>query len=82
MNPRCTEGQSSKEVDSVDNIQRWARIPESRVAAKNFVFVFREILCFAKFYLNFAKFSRNTKLKLKRNFREIQGKIILRNCDS
>ena len=48
----------------------------SRVVTKIFVFVisrkFREILisCFAKFSSSFAKFSRNTKSKFGRNFRD------------
>ena len=48
----------------------------TRVVTKIFVFVisrkFREILisCFAKFSSSFAKFSRNTKSKFGRNFRD------------
>ena len=50
--------------------------PLLRVVTKIFVFVisrkFREILisCFAKFSSSFAKFSRNTKSKFGRNFRD------------
>ena len=45
----------------------------TRVAAKFSFLCFAKlsISCFAKFSFSFAKFSRNTKLKFGRNFREI-----------